>query len=119
MVASQVLLGCTLRDLLGGTLARQLAAHAPPGAPPLQLYLAQSPILVAPPGSSGSAPTPTGGRTGGGGAGGGGREGGPAGACGGGGMQHAPLAPLMADLEVPAVLQGAALTQVNFWASVG
>ncbi|KAL4430898.1 hypothetical protein ABPG75_006154 [Micractinium tetrahymenae] len=96
-----VLLGCTLRELLDRSLERQLAERAPPGAPRLQLYLAQSPLCSAGSGGSGGA----------------------AGSCGQehGSLQQlrpAPLQPLMQDLGVPALLHSTELSQINFWASM-
>lgn len=94
-----VLLGCTLREFLDGSLERQLAQRAPPGAPKLQLYLAQSPLCAA-------------GGTGGASSRGGQLPGEPQ------QPRPAPLQALMEDLGVPALLQRTELSQVNFWASV-
>lgn len=41
-----MLLGTTLAAFLDGSLEAQLAERAPPGAPPLRLYLAQSPLAA-------------------------------------------------------------------------
>lgn len=42
-----MLVSTTLAAFLDGSLERQLAERAPPGAPPLRLYLAQSPLAAA------------------------------------------------------------------------
>lgn len=94
-----VLLGCTLRDFLDGTLEAQLAQRAPPGAARLQLYLAQSPLCSA---SStrgdGSSTDQVHGKL---------QQ-----------LRPAPLQPLMEDLGIPPLLQCTKLSQINFWASM-
>lgn len=92
-----VLLGTTLREFLDGTLERQLAQRQPPGAAPLRLYLAQSPVCVAAPPGTGSS----------GGAGSGTAR-----------MQPAALQALMEDLGAPCLIQRVQLSQANFWASL-
>jgi hypothetical protein len=102
-----LLLGCSLREFLDGSLEAQLAQRQPPGTGPLRLYLAQSPLCAAAP--PGQPPRES-----------------AAGAVGGGGacagtlacLQAGPLQPLLEDLGVPSLVQGVQLSQVNFWASM-
>lgn len=128
-----ILLGCSLREFLDGSLERRLGEAQPAGAGSsgggrLRLYLAQSPLLAAGPGGASSDAC-----------------------CGGGsgtaaavkgeagrslqmqtdssngasypaatGLQPAALHPLMADLGFPPPLEAARqpLHAVNFWASL-
>lgn len=99
-----LLLGCTLRAFLDGSLEAQLEQRRPPGTQPPHLYLAQSPLCAAgPPGQ----PTPPER----------GAERGGACAAALAGLQARPLQPLLEDLGVPPLVQGVQLSQVNLWAS--
>lgn len=120
-----ILLGCSLRDFLDGSLERRLWEAQPPHAvgsasgSRLRLYLAQSPLLALGPGGASSGAC----------CGGGGSwlmEAAAVGSSSGGGyaaatgLSPAALHPLMADLGFPPPLEAARqpLQSANFWASL-
>lgn len=136
-----ILLGCSLREFLDGSLERRLREAQPPSAASssgsrLRLYLAQSPLLAAGPGGSGSGACCKGS---------GGvadvtdtaaaataaaestpsvpasdRSSSSSSYASATGLQPAALHPLMADLGFPPPLEAARqpLYAVNFWASL-